>query len=348
MPILLFVRLTLLLLLLRCFHYWMSNKPLPVLPLQKISRKAAPQKISRKPAPQLCHSVIMSGLDDSTIPLPLRPSKPPGNEDGEESTFPYSPSSYGGPEVANPSSTELSMYDGELITHRDHGMQHSKEQLYELLANKQIPLEESESMLRGLAKRLGNDEVRATFVNGIQIKEVDDEAHEPVIGMTFMAGADLPQVTQMEEIGMRRKDPEQRDATWRVNTAGTLLTTFDVDKELSITQADNTASVVKRSRERRRISNGSRRSDTSPTRALATRHRDSRGDRTVTIDSKNVQIVNDLSKGTWDLEATLIEVDGLSLISLIVNYRHLIHRGGPQMTFADTVRCTLSTDRDFV
>ncbi len=49
-----------------------------------------------------------------------------------------------------------------------------------------------------------------------------------------------------------------------------------------------------------------------------------------------MKIVNDLRLQEWDLESTLIEVDGSSITKLMVNFRHLISRGGPDMTFEET------------
>lgn len=51
----------------------------------------------------------------------------------------------------------------------------------------------------------------------------------------------------------------------------------------------------------------------------------------VTIDSEQVSIVADLRShaGEFDLESTLIEVDGPSLLSLMVSYKILIQRRDP-------------------
>ena len=53
-----------------------------------------------------------------------------------------------------------------------------------------------------------------------------------------------------------------------------------------------------------------------------------RDDHAVTIDSDSVHIVNDLSMDHWDVQSTLIEVDGNALTQLIFNCRHLIFRSG--------------------
>jgi Helix-loop-helix DNA-binding domain len=43
---------------------------------------------------------------------------------------------------------------------------------------------------------------------------------------------------------MTQSKPDQKGAIWSINTAGTLLRNFDVDKDLSITQSDNTSAII--------------------------------------------------------------------------------------------------------
>jgi hypothetical protein len=229
---------------------------------------------------------------------------------------------------------DFSVADGALVVQRDNGMQKARVLIYEELAEKMHAYETLEIVMRGFEKRV-DEKVRATFFDGIRAREASPSAVEPKIAMTFMAGADLPQVTQREQIQMTQRQPDQKDAAWRVNTAGTLLMNYEVEKDLSVIQTDNTATVVKNARDRRTSEGSAVLQANNPQRALASPR--SREDRTVTIDSDNVEIVNDFTAGKWDLESTLIEVDGQSLIGLIVNYRHLIHRGGPALTSEETV-----------
>jgi hypothetical protein len=254
------------------------------------------------------------------------------DQDGDSSTL----STISGPEVVSLTATEVSIGEGDLVSQRDLGLQHSKERIYEELANKQFPLEESALIVRQFEKSADRN-VRATFFNGVRAQETSDDAVEPRVGLTFMAGADTPQVNRMEQIGMTQSKPDQKTATWRVNTAGALLRNFDVDKDLSIIQSDNTSAVIYKVRERQVLegSTYAPSGNRSSSKALIGQRRE---DRTVTIDSDKVQIVDDLSLGNWDLESTLIEVDGSSLTALIVNYRHLISSGGPVLTFTETVR----------
>lgn len=243
------------------------------------------------------------------------------------------PSTMDGIEVANGRNADMSTGEVELLTRRHEGMQRTKDIIYEQIAKNQFPMEESEFIVRCFGKR-ADTSARQTYVDGKRLSEVSETAVTPRIGMTFMAGADTPQVNRMEQVGMASKTPDQKSATWRVNTAGTLLHDFEVDTDLSIIQSDNTSQVVTRYRERNLITDSPYFASNSAKHALVTK---GWNDRTVTIHSDHVEIVKDLTSGNWDLESTLIEVDGASLTNLMVNYRHLIYRGGPSLTFAETV-----------
>ena len=245
-------------------------------------------------------------------------------------------STFSGPEVVRVHQTpsDFSLPDDTLVVQRDDGMQNARTLIYEELAEKMHPYEELEMVVRGFEKRV-DEKVRATFVYGIRTREVSASGIEPMIGMTFMAGADLPQVAQQEQVGMNQDRPDQKDAAWRVNTAGTLLMSYEVERDLSVIKTDNTATVVQNARDRRVFEDGPVFQPSSPQRALT--NSKAREDRTVTIDSDNVEIVNHFVPNKWDLESTLIEVDGQSMIGLLVNYRHLIHRSGPVLESEETV-----------
>ncbi len=95
-------------------------------------------------------------------------------------------------------------------------------------------------------------------------------------------------------------------------------------------QSDQTASILRRARSRAHESD---RVFSDPRKALALRSRQSDA---VTIDSEYVTLVNDLRFGSYDLQGLLVEVDETSLWDLVMNYRTLIARGGPEMTFDET------------
>jgi hypothetical protein len=226
---------------------------------------------------------------------------------------------------------EVSLFDGALVPYDDRERFHMKDLIYEEIADRQFPPEEL--MLKVMEKR-ADERVKMTFVNGRRAPEVSDNAPVAKVGITFMAGADEPQVNRMEETGMAGRGPEQKDAKWRVHTAGSLLNEFRVDTDLSIVQSDRTSAVVASARTR--VSShppGGPPRFPPPTAFSLT----SRDDNSVTIDSEDVHIVDDLSGDRWDLESTLIEVDGSSLMSLIFNYRDLIYRNGPALTHGRTM-----------
>lgn len=179
--------------------------------------------------------------------------------------------------------------------------------------------------------------VRCTFIDGQLCNDGFIESAAVIrVGIAFLPGADKPAVNRLEQFDMTGKEPDQQDAVWRVNTAAELLSVFDVDKNLSVVQTDQTAKIAERARQRRAASRQdsfiSR--DNSLTKDREYRfknHHDA-----VTIDSAEVKITNELRNENWDVSSTLIEVDGSSLISLIVHYRKLVLRAGPDPPFEVT------------
>jgi hypothetical protein len=242
-------------------------------------------------------------------------------------------SAMNGIEVVDDRMESPSVGETELLTRRHKGMQRTKDIIYEQIANNQFTSEESDFMVRCLEKTV-DASVRQTYFGEKRIRDISESAVVPKIGMKFMAGADTPQVNRIEQVGMTHKTPDQKSAIWRVNTAGALLNDFEVDTDLSVIQTDNTSQVIARSLERNVRADTPCFASNIAKRDLVSKKCDRR---TVTIHSDHVELVSDLAAGDWDLESTLIEVDGSSLTNLIVNYRHLIHRGGPALTFPETV-----------
>ncbi len=114
-------------------------------------------------------------------------------------------------------------------------------------------------MLKRFEKRADERE-RRTYVEGVMMPEVDENAAVPRIGITFLPGADKPQVTRLEQIGMAGQEPDQMEAIWRVQTAASLLMQFTVSSDLSIVQTyqgDQTRLLV--DRVRKRLSKNNRR-----------------------------------------------------------------------------------------
>ena len=209
-----------------------------------------------------------------------------------------------------------------------------QDDLLDRLAGHYSPFKGYDLLVKAFEKTTRGN-IRASFKDGIRLAEIVDDAIKPKIGITFLAGADAPQVTQMEQIRMSRLKPDQKDASWRVNTAGALLMNFEVDRSMSILVTDNTAAVVTSARQRG-ISTGPFLDPSLPSsqKALVLRQP---AERIVTIDSENVKIVNVLSSEKWDLEGLLIEVDQSSLMAVILNYRQIIQRGGANLPCGETV-----------
>ena len=194
--------------------------------------------------------------------------------------------------------------------------------LWDDLANKHLPPEHTEYMIKQLERR-ADPALKLTYVGGVPLKEPLEWAPVLKVGLTFLPGADKPQVARLEQIDMASKKPDQKNASWRVATAGALLMHFDVSADLQVIRTDRTASILAKAEARAQ----DRFQDQVRALSLSSKPRD-----TVTIYSKHVKIVNDLRKESWDLQGLLIEVDGRSLMDLMVNFRHIINRGGPELT----------------
>lgn len=222
-------------------------------------------------------------------------------------------------------------------THRDQGALQARNRVWEDIANKLLPPEESELMVKFLEKR--PDEItKRTYLEGVPLPEIDEQAPVPWVGLTYLPGADKPQVARIEQTNMAGGDPDQKDAMWRVNTAASLLMSFEVLTDLSIVQrynADDVQALLNRYKKPIPLQRQESRLQSNRNNNMALVPK-VRGREPITIDSDYVKIVNNLREHQWDLQSTLIEVDGSSLLNLIVNYRHLISRGGPDMSFDET------------
>ena len=214
-------------------------------------------------------------------------------------------------------------------THRHHGALKAKSDAYTDYNNKSLAPDQTDFMIKKLEKQ-ADPRLRRTYANGLPLEEVIDSAPVLTVGLKFLPGADKPQVNRTEQFNMEGKEADQKDAHWRVATAGSLLSQFNVSQDLQITQTDQTASIIARAKyqaqERDRRS-----SDSRKVLLMRKRYPD-----TVTIDSERVNIVKDLRNGQWDLRGLLVEVDWSSLWDLMINYRNLIAKGGPEMTFEET------------
>ena len=218
---------------------------------------------------------------------------------------------------------------GRSRTHRHHGALKAKSDAYIDYNNKSLAPEQTDFMIKQLEKQ-ADPRLRQTYANGLALEDVIESAPVLTVGLKFLPGADKPQVNRTEQINMEGKEADQKDAHWRVATAGSLLSQFNVSSDLQITQTDQTASIVARARH---LAQERDRGLPDPRKALLMRKR---YPDTVTIDSERVTIVKDLQKGELVLRGLLVEVDWSSLWDLMINYRSLIAKGGPEMTFEET------------
>ena len=214
-------------------------------------------------------------------------------------------------------------------THRQQGALKAKSKALVDFTNKTIAPEHSDYLLQAL-ERNPDPQFQQTYQNGRPLEEVIDSAPILTVGLKFLPGADKPQVNRTEEMDMVGKEPDQKDAAWRVATAGSLLSQLTVYPDLQIVHTDQTPRIVERAKF---LANQNDRRFSDQRKALVLRKRQPD---TVTIDSEHVTIVKDLRNGDWDLRGLLVEVDWSSLWDLMTNYRNLIAGGGPAMPPEET------------
>ena len=264
------------------------------------------QQAARSPLPRS----LRAGPGPESMPLsqdqndPGYPDENPfGEDDGREDSY----SDLNGMERALPHRPGQEP-GNELIrrrkSHRHHGALKASKDLWEDLAIKSMPPENTDCMVKLLEKH-ADGRLRRTYLEGMALNDVDESAMTLSVGLTFLSGTDKPKVNRLEQDFMNNKEPDQKDAAWRVNTAGALLMQFDVSPDLSIMQTDQTSDVVAKAKGRLQKHDVH---FSEQRRSLMPRGRQD----AVTIDSECVKIVNDLRGGTWDLQGLLIEGDNPS------------------------------------
>jgi hypothetical protein len=192
----------------------------------------------------------------------------------------------------------------------------------------EISVEDTALMIKRLEKAADHG-LRRTYVDGQPLKDVNESAPILKVGLSYLPGADVPTVNRLEQTNMiTNRDPDQLDSLWRVNTAGTLLSEFDVNADFSITNKDKTSDIAERVKARL-FPRGQNHN------AVIVRGQPISA---VTIDSDEVRIVRNLHEhpGEFDVESTLIEIDGTSFVNLIVRYKLIIQRGGTTLSLIDT------------
>ena len=210
----------------------------------------------------------------------------------------------------------------------DMSLHTDRSKVFDDITNKHLLPEDTTLMLTQFEKAADIRFCR-TYRMGKPVQELSVHAEKPHIGLVLLPGADLPEVNRLEQSGMVSKPPDQRTATWRVNTAGKLLSNIVINKDLSLVIDDVTGVVASNAHKRLQRMNLLEHTSNQ----IARRDVD-----VVTIDSDNVELVHDFDKAgrELDLSATLIEVDVSSLFSLMHDCKHIISNSGPMMTFQET------------
>jgi hypothetical protein len=217
----------------------------------------------------------------------------------------------------------------------------ARQQFWDEVEDHGISVEDTESIVEKLMKTEEGGTKRS-FVDGRQVTELIEDAPVLKVGISFLAGSHEAKVTKAEQVDMMKgtREPEQMSAEWRVQTAGTLLREFNVKEDLTIVSKDHSAQAIKNAKNRLRgrlqlTSAPKAQSESKLENTAVVRHGQFHA---VTIDSDHVTIVHDVHtyRGQFDLECTLIEVDGPSLGNLIVRYRKLVEGRGPPTNMDQT------------
>ncbi|KAF2670095.1 hypothetical protein BT63DRAFT_229370 [Microthyrium microscopicum] len=201
--------------------------------------------------------------------------------------------------------------------------------VYDGIKTEIMALETPELMIMRL-ERTADSTYRRSYVDGNQVREIIPDAPVLNVGICFLPGSDKTRVTLLESTNMSSKMADQMNSMWRVDTAGRLLFDFEVTSDLSIIRHDKTIDYARTARDRLSQRYPISFPPPAPPEWL-------RGRGTVTIDSDHVKMVQDLRlhQGQFDLESTLIEVDGHAMMNVIVKYRLLTQQGGAAENFND-------------
>jgi hypothetical protein len=138
----------------------------------------------------------------------------------------------------------------------------------------------------------------------------------------------LAQVNKLENSILNKDSAVHKSQRWKTLTAGNLLLELEVQNNLGIKLVDQTATVLADYRDRQR----NHRSAAAAAGGIKDLMTNSDGE-AVNISSKNVTLLNEFSEQKkYDFESTCIEVDGISLLNLIYNFRDLLSKQGEHAT----------------
>jgi hypothetical protein len=194
--------------------------------------------------------------------------------------------------------------------------------------------------------------IKKSYRRGILQAQVDKDAPVVKVGITFLAGADKPSVIAAEMSKVSDEKPFQKSPEWRVFTAVTLLTKFEVGDDLLIHHKDDSAEIFKKSNERKRISEGkpAEKDQGSFQKLLSKQNSGSQPggqsqeivkrnifDHTLTIDSDEVKLLHGIigDDHGFDIACTLVEIDMFSMRDLMMNFRTIVQSGGRNVKSKD-------------
>jgi len=109
-----------------------------------------------------------------------------------------------------------------------HGAAAAPFKIYDEISNKLLPPEESEMMLEALMSRDDHRFIR-TYVEAKPMGEVQEYGNVLQVGLTFIPGADEPQVTCIELLGEHERDDEIRQGD-NVICAGQYLIVAEMEQ----------------------------------------------------------------------------------------------------------------------
>ena len=116
-------------------------------------------------------------------------------------------------------------------------------------ANRSMLPEETDLMIRQFVQS-ADIPFQRTYELGTYVRGSVGNIHCPNVGLVILPGCDLPEVNRLEQQGMIARSPEQRNAIWRVNTAGSLLQNIIVNQDLNLTTKDLTKDVAAKTHSR--------------------------------------------------------------------------------------------------
>ena len=197
---------------------------------------------------------------------------------------------------------------------------------YDDFANKYLVPEEK-AVIVGRFGKPQDLPLEQTYIKGLAFpRKFTGLTLRPRVGIVVPPGSDLPEVNRLEQARMV-SDPPKRGSAWKVNTAGSLLSTIFIAEGLSLVTQDVTEHVADIALRRRPKLTNTR-----------SKYNGAYARDAVTIASANVEVVHDLTKTAreTDLSATLIEIDVSSLGSLVADCKQIIMDSRKQMNFHKT------------